>query len=167
MESKLVQGVYISLENSYDVEPTLRRVNCCDSPGVPAVRRDRPTGSARIGGIRICVISVASRWTDVRRGEKSTMASGWRRLGLYLCRYRRDLPHAGGVACRQGEAPGTRCQRPSPPRCGRGYPACVTAATGVQHMYLGSEDVTESPSPAEISIYASPVSAIPAVRRFC
>lgn len=37
---------------------------------------------------------------------------------------------------------------------------------GVQHMYLGSEDVTETIRKHEISDYASKVSAIPAVRAY-
>lgn len=37
---------------------------------------------------------------------------------------------------------------------------------GVQHMYLGSEDVTEAIRKHEISDYASKVSAIPAVRAY-
>ena len=37
---------------------------------------------------------------------------------------------------------------------------------GLQHMYLGGEDVTESIRRPEISKYASSVSAIPAVRAF-
>lgn len=39
-------------------------------------------------------------------------------------------------------------------------------ADGVQHMYLGSEDVTETIRKHEISDYASKVSAIPAVRAY-
>ncbi|WP_418272185.1 (d)CMP kinase [Intestinimonas sp.] len=70
----------------------------------------------------------------------------------------------GLLACRQGVAPDDA--------------AAVTAllphadirlrygSDGLQHMYLGSEDVTESIRRPEISKYASSVSAIPAVRAF-
>ena len=70
----------------------------------------------------------------------------------------------GLLACRQGVAPDDA--------------AAVTAllpdadirlrygSDGLQHMYLGGEDVTESIRRPEISKYASSVSAIPAVRAF-
>ena len=70
----------------------------------------------------------------------------------------------GLLACRQGVAPDDA--------------AAVTAllpdadirlrygSDGLQHMYLGGEDVTESIRRPEISQYASSVSAIPAVRAF-
>ena len=40
-------------------------------------------------------------------------------------------------------------------------------ADGLQRMYLGGEDVTTQIRLPEISMYASAVSAIPAVRAFC
>ena len=63
----------------------------------------------------------------------------------------------GLLVCRQGVAPDDAAAADIHLRYG---------SDGLQHMYLGGEDVTESIRRPEISKYASSVSAIPAVRAF-